>query len=296
MVALLPYVRSAWAGVRDDAVLLALPVLGTVLQFGNVSRVLAGGPGGGINFRFPSGFATLWTFAQVPPGEGVVVRPVSLLVGVLVQAVLTTVYVPRVVERVRPGRGEAAVSAALSRYFAPLLAIGLVNAAIGIGLVLAALVAGPLVLLAIPVVLALGYALYAAPFLVVVAEESAVDALARSVDLAFEGGPYASYGLRYLGFVAVVSIPVSTVVRFGVGPLALAAVATAPVAAAVTGATAAFVTDLVDGDFDGGDVHDDERGFDDDESPFDGGRGNHWAREETDEGTGTGGTDDDATP
>jgi hypothetical protein len=248
MVSLLEYVRETCPRVRSDALLLALPLVGTVLQFENALRVLRAGPGGGVSFSFPTGFATLWTFVNVPPADGVVVRPVAFAFGLVVQAALTAVYVPRVVERVRPGWGEARVTQALSRYFAPLFALAL--ASVGIVLVLTGLVLGPLVLLAIPLVLAVGYALYAAPFLVVVEERGPVDAISRSVALATDGGAYASYGVQYLLLVVVVSLPASTVVRTSVLDIALAAVLAVPLAAVTTGATAAFVVDLADGHVD----------------------------------------------
>jgi hypothetical protein len=247
MVSLPAYVRRAWPAVRSDAVLLALPLVGTALQFENALRVLRAGPGGGVSFSFPTGFATLWTFVNVPTPEGVVVRPVAFAFGLIAQAALTAVYVPRVVERVRPGRGESRIGPALSRYFPPLFGLALALAGVGVVLVLAGLALGPLVLLAIPLVLAVGYALYAAPFLVVVEDRGAVDAISRSVDLAADGGAYASYGGQYLLLVAVVSIPLSTVVRTSAVAVLLAAVLAAPLAAVATGATAAFVVDLVDG-------------------------------------------------
>ncbi|WP_227134005.1 hypothetical protein [Halorubellus salinus] len=311
MPSLPEYVQGAWERVRSDVLLLALPVVGTVLQFENALRVLRAGPGGGVTFAFPTGFATLWSFVNVPTPDGVFVRPVAFVVGIVVHAALTAVYVPRVVERVRPGRGEVRVGAALSRYFAPVFGIALALAAVGLVLVASALALGPLVLLAFPVVLAVGYALYAAPFLVVVEDRGAVDAIDRSVDLATDGGAYASYGGQYLLVVALVSLPASTVVRLGLPALALAAVLAAPLATALTAATAAFVTDLVDGRLDDGraPASDDDHGptsddghastSDDDHGPTsdedsssplgdaradDGSRetepsGNHWARE-----------------
>lgn len=250
MVSLPEYVRQAWPAVRSDALLLALPLVGTVLQFENAVRVLRAGAGGGVSFAFPTGFATLWTFVNVPSPEGVVVRPIAFAFGLIAQAALTAVYVPRAVERVRPGRGEARVVPALSRYFPPLFGLALALAGVGVALVLVGLALGPLVLLAIPLVLAIGYALYAAPFLVVVEDRGAVDAVSRSVALATDGGAYASYAVQYLLLVAVVSVPASTVVRTGAPAIALAAVLAAPLAAVTTGATAAFVVDLVDGRFD----------------------------------------------
>jgi hypothetical protein len=314
MVSLPEYLQGAWARVRSDALLLALPVVGTVLQFENALRVLRAGPGGGVTFTFPTGFATLWSFVNVPLSDGLVVRPVAFVVGLVVHAALTAVYVPRVLERVRPGRGEARVGAALSRYFAPVFGIALALAAFGLVLVGAGLALGPLVLLALPLVLAIGYALYAAPFLVVVEDRGAVDAISRSVELATDGGAYASYGGQYLLLVALVSLPASSVVRLGLPAIALAAVLTAPLAAALTAATAAFVVDLVDDRFDP-----DGRRGDDPSTPGDAdsprrevdardrdGRGardrdgavvgNHWAKErpETDdEGRGDEGLDDE---
>ncbi|MFC6952393.1 hypothetical protein [Halorubellus litoreus] len=295
MVSLPEYVQAAWGRVRSDAVLLVLPVVGTALQFENALRVLRAGSGGGVTFTFPTGFATLWSFVNVPTPDGVFVRPVAFVVGLLVHAALTAVYVPRVVERVRPGRGEARVGAALSRYFAPVFGIALALAAFGLVLVAAGLALGPLVLLALPLVLAVGYALYAAPFLVVVEDRGAADAIERSVDLATDGGAYASYGGQYLLVVAVVSLPASTVVRAGVLSIALATLLAAPLAAALTAATAAFVADLVDGRFDRHDRGGDDgrpssapdRASDDaPRNPSDGrdarddeGRGNHWMHE-----------------
>jgi hypothetical protein len=262
MVSLVEYVQRAWPAVRSDAVLLALPFVGTVLQFENALRVLRAGPGGGVSFSFPTGFATLWTFVNVPPAEGVVVRPVAFAFGLVAQAALTAVYVPRVVERVRPGRGETRIVPALSRYFPPLFALALALAGAGVVLVVAGVALGPLVLLAVPLVLAVGYALYAAPFLVVVEDRGAVDAIGRSVDLATDGGSYASYGVQHLLLVAVVSLPASTVVRISGGALVVVAVLATPLATAITGATASFVVDLADGHFDRDESDRDGRGSD----------------------------------
>lgn len=294
MPSLPEYVQGAWERVRSDVLLLALPVVGTVLQFENALRVLRAGPGGGVTFTFPTGFATLWSFVNVPTPDGVFLRPVAFVVGMVVHAALTAVYVPRVVERVRSGRGEARVGAALSRYFAPVFGIALVLAAVGLVLVAAGLALGPVVILAIPVVLAVGYALYAAPFLVVVEDRGAVDAIERSVDLATDGGAYASYGGQYLLLAALVSLPASAVVRAGVLPLALATLLAAPLATATSGATAAFVVDLVDGRFDRGrgrgpddgapstpgDARDvTHRGPDDRDARDDEPTGSHWTHE-----------------
>jgi len=294
MASLLEYLQSAWPRVRDDAVLLALPVLGTVLQFGNAVRVLNAGSGGGVTFAFPTGFATLWSFVNVPMGEGLVANPLLFAFGVAVQAVLTTVYVPRAVERARPGRGEADPVAALSRYFRPLFGVAIAIALVGSLIVLAVVVATALVWVAVPVVLFLGYALYAAPFLVVVENRRALDALEASYDRATDLGSYASYALQYVLLVAAVSLLASSFVRLGPPAIALAALASAPLAAVTTAATAAFVTDLADGELDHvddgesayGDDHPDGReagagrrdGVDGTDAD-DGVRGNHWADE-----------------
>jgi len=308
MPSLLEYLQTAWPRVRDDALLLALPVVGTVLQFGNVVRVLNAGPGGGVTFAFPTGFATLWSFVNVPTGDGLVANPLLFAFGVAVQAALTAVYVPRAVERVRPGRGEADPAAALRRYFAPLFGVAIVVAAVGVVFIAVALVAQALIWVAIPLALFLGYALYAAPFLVVVEDRRALDALEASYDHATDLGPYASYGLQYVLLVAAVSLPASSFVRLGLPAVALAALATAPLSAVTAAATAAFVTDLADGDLDdvdGGDFAygDDHPGGDGDGHPRgtdrdddrrervddadDGVRGNHWA-DEVDENDGGG--------
>lgn len=252
MPALLEYVQSAWPRVREDVFLLALPVVGTALQFGNALRALAAGPGSGVKFAFPPAFATLWSFVNVPTADGLVADPSLFAFGVVAQAALTAVYVPRAVERVRPGRGEGDPATALSRYVVPLFGVALLVAGVGLVVVVVAAVARALALAALPVVFLLGYALYAAPFLVVVEDRGALDALAASYDHATDLGPYASYAVQYLLLVAAVSLVASSFVRLGPVAIALAALASAPLAAVLTAATAAFVTDLADGKLDDG--------------------------------------------
>ena len=99
----------------------------------------------------------------------------------------------------------------------------------------------------VPAFLVLSYLFYATPYLLVVADAPVGEALGRSYEWALAGGPYFAYGVAYLLFVAAVSAAGTVVVvNLGAVGILLGAVASAPVALALTFATTEFVAEMTD--------------------------------------------------
>jgi hypothetical protein len=96
--------KDRWASVRSDALLLALPLVATIVRFENVLRVLNAGPGGDVTSAFPTGMASLWSFVHVPKASGVVGNPIAFVVELVANAV------PRRCPGLRSPNGSARVA------------------------------------------------------------------------------------------------------------------------------------------------------------------------------------------
>ncbi len=229
--------------------LALVPLLSSLLAPENVRRVLAAEDlNFGIAFRFPAALPDLWSFVSLPSQPaGVHVSPTVWLLPVVIplHAALVAGLVGSASQAIRTGRYD--FSQNVRRHFVPVLVFVALVRAVGFGAVTLTALAPPFVLLTVPLFLLLSYLFYATPYLLVVADDSVGDALARSYDWAVAGGPYLSYAGGYLLTVAAVSAFVSAfVVNLGVVGIGVGAVVTAPVALALTFATTEFVADLAD--------------------------------------------------
>ena len=241
--------QVGWERAMADLPLALVPLLSSLLAPENVRRVLAAEDlNFGIAFRFPAALPDLWSFVSLPnQPAGVHVSPTLWLLPVLipVHAALVAGLVGSADQAIRTGRYDFAAN--VRRYFVPVLVFVALVRVVGFGAVALAAVAPPLVLLAVPLFLLLSYVFYAAPYLLVVADDSVGDALARSYDWAAAGGPYFAYAGGYLLTIVAASVFVSAfVVNLGVVGIGVGAVVTAPVALALTFATTEFVADLAD--------------------------------------------------
>ncbi|WP_435179038.1 hypothetical protein [Halorussus sp. AFM4] len=239
--------QVAWERATDNLPLALVPLLSSLLAPDDVRRVLAAEDlNFGIAFRFPAALPDLWSFVSLPSQPaGVHVSPTLWLlpVAVLVRAGLVAGLLGSAWEAVETGRYDFAANA--RQHFVPVLVFVALVRVVGVGAVALAATAPLLVLLAVPLFLLLSYLFYATPYLLVVAEDSVGEALARSYDWAVGGGPYLSYAGGYLLAVVAVSVFVSAfVVNLGVVGVAVGAAVTAPVALALTFATTEFVADL----------------------------------------------------
>lgn len=238
---------DGWDRATDHLPLASVPLLSSLLAVDNVRRVRAAeGVNVGVTFPFPAALPDLWTFVNVPnPDPGFHVSPTVafLPVRVLVQAVLVAGLLGSIDEIRRTGRYDFAANA--RRYFAPMLGFVALVTLVTFSAVGFAAVSPLLLVVLVPVFLVLKYLFYATAYLVAVADESLETALTRSYRWATAGGPYLSYGAGYLLFAAAVSLVVSAVVvNLGVLGVTVGAVATAPVALALTFATTGFVADM----------------------------------------------------
>ncbi|WP_137287080.1 hypothetical protein [Halorussus salinisoli] len=236
-----------WERAMGNLALALVPLLSSLLASDNVRRVRsAEGYNFGVAFRFPSALPDLWTFVSLPGREpGVHVSSTLWLLPVLipVQAALVAGLLGSVRELLRTGQYDFAAN--VRRYFLPVVVFVALVRLVGFGAVTVTAVAPPLGLLFVLGFLLLSYLFYATPYLVVVADASVAEALARSYDWALAGGPYFAYGAGYLVFVVAISLVASAfVVNLGAVGVLVGAVTSAPIALALTFATTEFVADV----------------------------------------------------
>lgn len=237
----------------DHLPLAAVPLVLSLLSVDNVRRVLEyRGVHFGIAFPLPPAVPNLWTFVNVPDqGSGVHVAPTLpwLPVLVVVQAALAAGLLGSVHQTLREGRYDFSRNA--RRYFGRFLGYELLVYAAVLATVALAAVAPPLLLLAIPGYLVVGYLFFAAPYLLVIEELGVEDALAKSYEWALGGGAYARFAGGYLLAGAGISIiATAVVVNAGAVGIAVGSVAAAPVSLAFVFATTRFVADTAADDDD----------------------------------------------
>ncbi|RZH69064.1 hypothetical protein [Natrinema altunense] len=104
-----------------------------------------------------------------------------------------------------------------------------------------------LLVLAIPVIVALGYVFYPVPFLFVAADAPFLEAFRRSLRLTMAGGAVLSFALWHLGTAAVASLGLSLLVSGGGAAVLLALLASAPLSLVLTAATVSFFREDVVG-------------------------------------------------
>ncbi|WP_457741988.1 hypothetical protein [Thermococcus sp.] len=214
---------------------MVVPLVLTLFSVNNLSRVLTfSGFHLGIKFVFPEDVPTLWSFVSLPPSTGSGVSAVGfvfMLFGAIVGAFLSAGYLGTIGGKLR-GEETNFLSNGW-RFFTDFLQFKLLLFLIGVTLMFMGVILGALIVLALPVLLFVSYLIYGIPYIIVSQNINFGGAFKRSVEMALGGGEYLSYGLKYLAFVALISLPMTiVVVNFGLAGL-LVGTALSPVLALV---------------------------------------------------------------
>jgi hypothetical protein len=229
--------------VRPVAELALVPFVWSLLQVGQVLRAVGGDSIVDLSFPFPQAVVGLWSFVNPPVPDGVsVVGPLwALPVLVVVEGLLTAGYLGSLHETFEVGKYDFVANA--RRYAVEMVAYAVAVVVVGLVAVGAAAVAGILgVLVGLPLLLLLGYAFFATPFLVVVEDCSFRAGLSRSYALAREGGAHTRFFVAYVLVGAGLSVPVSLFAYAGgLVTVVLASAAVAPVGLVLSATTLAFV-------------------------------------------------------
>jgi hypothetical protein len=253
----LPALLSDATDRLDDLLWLAtVPLVLGLVALNNFEQLArSNGTNFGVSFGVPVPVTTAWSFVSLPnEAQGVTVETGSLATFVpftalflLGSAILGAGYLGSI-DRILDGR-RVDFLADVARYLAPFVGFGLLVLAavlVTAGLVL---VSVPLALLAFLLFFVGAYLLWAAPYLVVVADLDLGTSLSRSYEYAVDGGRYASYFVQYLLAVAVISLVATPVfTNAGVAGGLAGVVLLTPLGLVFDTATTSFVRDLVDGD------------------------------------------------
>lgn len=186
----------------------------------------------------------LETFFPALESSLLTVIGIALLVYAAIAGLVTAGYLGGIDRRLR---GEpAAIGRCLGRYGPRLVLYHLLVFGAFLTMLPFVLALPGLILLAIPVVLVLGYLFYAVPFLIVVADAPLVDAFRRSAHFGLRERAYFWFALGHALACAVVSAVLSLFVTVGAGAGVLFALVIGPAfALLVTAATVSFVQELV---------------------------------------------------
>lgn len=214
--------------------LAVVPMIASLLSVGRIERVLAADPGFGVSFALPTGLPTLWTFTDVPGGSvgGPVVpdfgNAAVVIVGLAVTAALEAGFLGSLVARTngrRIDRDRFLLN--VGRFGVRMIAVRLVTFT---AVALIVLLGGVFLPLAVVGAIAVSYGCYGWPYVVVVRDESALDALGITLALARNGGAYLAFAVAHVVGAAIVSLPVSLLVRNGglIGILLAAGVTALP--------------------------------------------------------------------
>lgn len=233
--------------------LAAVPLVATLLDWGrlltlleNTDRVFS------VSFGIPRAVSTLWSFVNAQP-TGVSGGPPTLAaLPLFVAGLALSAVVSGVLAAGYLGSIDAAIDgrwdffAAVRAYARPLVGYSLLEAVVGIVLVLAGLVATPLLVVVGLALLVLGYLFFATPYLVVVADLALVPALGRAFALATGDARVPAFFVGYVLVSALLSVPVSWM-AFNAPPIGvgIAVLASAPLALVLNVATLLFVRDVV---------------------------------------------------
>jgi hypothetical protein len=224
-------IEAAWALAAEHPLLALVPLVTALTNTTKLRRVLGfDGTHVGIQFGFPVSVVDLWAFVSVPNSgfevyAGVpLATPAAFVVvplAVLFRAVLSAGYFGglRNLQRADP----VAFVAAVREYVVSFLGYQLAQLGLLAPFALLAAggrAAGPLLLLALPVIVGASYLFFATPYILVRRDVGLGAAAKRSYALARAGGPYAAYAFRYLAFVVAVSVFVTAVV-VNLGPVGL---------------------------------------------------------------------------
>jgi hypothetical protein len=211
----------------------------------------------GVSFALPVPITDPWSFVSTPTtgvevAGGSNVFGAAVLAGILVlQGPLLAGYLGGL--RHRLAGDDIGLFDALGRYWLRLLGFAIVLLAMNFPPVLFVLVGGVgdavpiLALLWLVLLVALGYLVYAAPYLVVLHDTGLLEALSRSASLALRDEAYLRYALAYLGTAIALSIPATLIVtNVPILGIVLGVVGLAPIGLLFDTATLLFVADLTD--------------------------------------------------
>lgn len=193
-----------------------VPLALTLFAFGKVAAA-AGGSNVAFNVKlsFPADVTTLWTVVD-PPAQGVTLHSPTPLLFVPVFLVVEAAVVAGYLGGIRNAHRDRDPDflAAVENHWLSILGIRVVQFLLfgGLAVVLLAGDAGALLLLGLPLLLGLGYLLWAAPYLVVLRGSDALTALAESATLALSDGDYLAFSAAYAFAVAVASVVLSPLV------------------------------------------------------------------------------------
>lgn len=168
-----------------------------------------------------------------------------VLAYAVLAAVVAAGYLGGIDRRLR--REPASIAACVVAYAPRLFAYYLVVFGAFLALVPFVAVAPPLLVLAFPAVIVLGYLFYAAPFLIVVDDAGLVEAFRRSYGFAVGGGPYFGFALGHVLVAAGASVVLSIAVSVGPVGFVVALLAATPLGLVLTAATVSLVQELADG-------------------------------------------------
>lgn len=201
--------------------LAVLPVVLSVVAVNNIQRALQSPPGFGVTFPLPSAAGDLWTYTNVPGGLGSLTGSPALtagtvagtVVGVVVAGAAQAGLLGTLAGRLDGDRiSRERVLLAVGRFAPRLVGIAVVQLLAVVVIVIVGRVFLPL---AVVCSLAVGYLLYGWPFVVVVRDESLTDTLGVTLGLATEAGAYLRFGLGHAVAGAVLSVPLTWLVRNG---------------------------------------------------------------------------------
>ncbi|WP_117365669.1 hypothetical protein [Natrarchaeobaculum sulfurireducens] len=185
----------------------------------------------------------LETFFPALESSLLTVIGIAILVYAVMAGLVTAGYLGGIDRRLRDE--PAAIGRCLSQYGPRLVLYHLLVFGAFLAMFPFALALPGLILLAIPVVLVLGYLFYAVPFLIVVADVSLVDAFRRSAQFGLQERAYFWFAIGHALVCAIASIVLSLLVTVGAGVGVLLALVVGPAfALLVTAATVSFVQEL----------------------------------------------------
>jgi len=244
--------------------LLVIPALVTLLSVSDLQAVLARrGTGShfGVEFTAPVPIGDLWTFVNVPDAGagGVTITPPGLvdtpfpllmvLAGSVLYFILYGVLAAGYLGSIQASRrdGEYDFLTNVRRYTLTYVGLSLVIFGVGLVAVAFAFVFPPVLFLAFPVILAIGYLFWGAWFLVPVADLEATAALGQSYRLDVSESDYVLWTLAHLvigGVVSLVTTPI--VVNTSVVGVVLGLAVVVPIGFILTVASLRVIDDLAD--------------------------------------------------
>lgn len=223
------FLEKGWEYAKQVIILWLIPLVATFLSIGNILTVMQFyGLHVGVKLSFPVAIIDLWNFVSTPSSEGgapTSLAPTSNIISfavysialILIQSALAAGYLGSLSEYVDEEEfhftenGGNYLREFLLYYLLLWVLFHLESLLAFFPLYLGAS-SIPFFLL-IPFVLFVSYLLYGIPFLIVTTDQGFSYCLNRSIYLAVNEAwgkkGYCQYGLKYLGFTALISVPMT---------------------------------------------------------------------------------------